>query len=171
MIKVTPTLEALREAETKAKRALKAVLNERDEIIRREQDAIAKRLRDEYDPKVTPLYIAARDASMAVSREEDRLAREEPNAPHPVGTRMVEWGLPRYSYGRNPLKAKTGRVGIIEVRTTDSKFAGSLGYSTPRIGAAFIRLLKKDGTPSLAIIRSLRGWEPEGVDPNEQAAP
>jgi hypothetical protein len=50
-------------------------------------------------------------------------------------------------YGKVPVE------GIVEIRRLDTKFAENINYGLPSLGQAFVRLLKKDGKPGIAIER------------------
>lgn len=92
----------------------------------------------------------------------------------PVGGRVVEW---KSKYRFSTEYVPSGVTGIVEICTHDSKFGYNVSsYSQPGIGKLFVRLLKKDGTPSLKFVGgyTLDGnlpynWYPEGVDPNTES--
>lgn len=89
----------------------------------------------------------------------------------PVGTKVFEWVRPgRWARAGEPMR-KSGRVGVVEVCTHESFFAGNARYSRPSVGQVFVRLLKKDGSPSLKVVEGWRlcreDWLPEGVSPNK----
>jgi hypothetical protein len=85
----------------------------------------------------------------------------------PTGV-FVEWDhpvIPGRTWGRDRSKwEQTGRRAIWMVCTPMSKFRGSK-WDHPPIGARFLRLLKKDGTPSLGHVphrHKTDDWLPEG---------
>lgn len=43
--------------------------------------------------------------------------------------------------------------GVVEIRRTDTKFPANQRWGLPDLGDPFVRLLKKDGTPSLKLDR------------------
>lgn len=52
--------------------------------------------------------------------------------------------------------------GVVEVFRVGTEFPANLShYSIPKVGEAFVRLLKKDGKPGKAIDTRLRGWKLE----------
>lgn len=88
----------------------------------------------------------------------------------PVGTVIVKWERPRYTYGRGPLKL-TDQVGMVEVWSPDSVYPENKSrYSRPHAGDIVVRLLKKDGTPSKNFESANEWnrvyWQAKGVDAN-----
>lgn len=81
---------------------------------------------------------AARKALELLEIEENRL-----RLAFPEGTRYEEYKSRMFS-SSPPLK--TGQFAILELATHDSLYPK--GQSAPEPGAAILRLLKKDGTPS-----------------------
>lgn len=84
----------------------------------------------------------------------------------PVGGRVVKWDK---SYSFTAWR-KTGLIGIVELCTPEAKFPDNQRWTLPSVGELFVRVLKKDDTPSLRIGgRSSMGlpwgWYPEGVTP------
>lgn len=82
---------------------------------------------------------------------------------------LVEWKPPevRYSSVRWPPQA-TGRRAVVEVWSKTSQGRGS--YGLPSVGDVVLRVLKKDGTPSVDFVKNPqshigRTWFPEGVTP------
>lgn len=87
---------------------------------------------------------------------------------------LFEWKrkYERFSSKEGPPQA-TGRRGVVEVWAKGSQARGS--YGLPAIGEVVLRVLKKDGTPSVDFERHPKDligklWFPEGVKP-EGAAP
>jgi hypothetical protein len=131
------------------------------------QRAIIRDMVEEEDvPELERLRDAAGDAFFA-HRDAEKAWVEAVKAAHatqPTGM-FVEWKSPQYS----GTLYKTGRTGIVEVRTTDSKFPGRNRWRLPPLGGEFIRVLKKDGSPGLNFdLISSFGWHPDGVDPNKK---
>jgi hypothetical protein len=87
-----------------------------------------------------------------------------------LGTRMFEWENGRSYFGSRDFQwSKTGRTGIIQVWTPETKHPENLRWGLPNVGDLYIRVLKVDGTESLKF-ESLRGnykstWMPEGKKP------
>lgn len=155
-----------------------------DLLIRSKKDAV----RDKYDALVAKEYEEIdrehREERLALEkqcreidyqRELERIAKAstEMLGGVPIGGKVVEW-KPKYRWASRGDYVPTGVTGVVEICTHDSKFSGSIGlHSQPSIGKLFVRLLKKDGTPSLKFTGAytLEGnlpynWHPEGVDPN-----
>lgn len=94
----------------------------------------------------------------------------------PVGGRVVEW-ISQYRF--SSIRKQSGKIGIVEVCTIESRFSDNVVHGIPTVGKLFVRILKKDGTPSRNFANgrwSLDGgddklpwgWYPEGVDPNKE---
>ena len=64
------------------------------------------------------------------------------------------------AWERRPAKP-TGREAIPEVRRHDTIFPGNRTWNLPEVGEIFLRVLKKDGTPSSLIERypEWKGWD------------
>ena len=117
---------------------------------------------------------AACKAEYTYTAERDRLALQAATnvtGPYNIGTKMVEWSC--RPYYRSSRATPTGRVGIVEVWTKDSRQSERLiVYRLPSVGSKVVRILKKDGSPGVGFVnfRSLQtppsGWYPEGVNPN-----
>jgi hypothetical protein len=89
--------------------------------------------------------------------------------------RRVEWA--RGKYLSDAYRA-TGRTGQYEVWTRETVCAaGRADYSLPRIGELFLRINKKDGTPSANFERASGldrrcdpgGWHPVDWNPGEKS--
>lgn len=156
-----------------------------DLLIRSKKDAV----RDKYDALVAKEYEEIdrehREERLALEkqcreidhqRELERIAKAstETLGGVPIGGKVVEWKSKfRYTPGGF---VPTGVTGVIELCTHDSKFGNNVSdYSKPDIGKLFIRILKKDGTPSLKFDAKYTlgdelpyWWHPEGVDPNNK---
>jgi hypothetical protein len=52
---------------------------------------------------------------------------------------------------------KSVELGIVEIRRSATRLPGNRGHSLPKLGQAFVRLLKKDGTTGTAIA-DLEHW-------------
>jgi hypothetical protein len=153
-------LKRLNEASIKAQEALDHANKVMDEEIRQASETIRAKYRDILRPLIT----ANNEARIAYIAERDRAAIEEANPPYPVGTKVYEWIRLEWPNHDQPKKL-SGRVGLIEVWTRDSKKPDSVGLG-PYVGRVVVRFLKKDGTPSLKYEeREISKWLPEGVKP------
>ena len=109
------------------------------------------------------------EARLALQAEKERIALEETVHPYPLGTRMVEWGYPKYTYCGTPKDRRlTGRIGVLEVITEKSEHPANKTNGLAERGELVIRILKKDNTPSKSYER-VNGWRsdhwvPEGAD-------
>jgi len=142
-------------------RALKAA-RDRHRDIQDELDRHIAEIRQQFAERLAEAAAAVSSAERGID-EAKSAAGVLANADMPTHL-LYEWKRDRRS-----LNALTGRKGRYEVRTLESQFA-----STPHgvsMGERFIRLLKKDGTPSLRHewLGTWRGkWLPEGEDPNHE---
>lgn len=167
------TLENLAQNATVAYENLKRVHDEKAYDLKREAERkIDAELQAEFGEQLTALYRAMLDAKDQLRDGKDRIARIGEGGFAKPGERFVEWNR---RWPSSPL-TKTGRVGIVECVTKDSRFSERLSnWRAPSIGSFIIRFLKKDGTPSANFIAGTTGsktgapwgWHPEGVDPNQ----
>lgn len=154
-----------------------------DILIKSKKDAV----RDKYDALVAKEYeeidrehrqersaLEKQCREIDHQRELERIAKASTGTLGgvPIGGKVVEWKSKFRMCAGDYIP--TGVTGVVELCTHDSKFGSNVSsYSHPSIGKLFIRILKKDGTPSLKFASgfALDGslpyrWHPEGVDPN-----
>lgn len=165
------TLDEHNQIVAAARDAHAAAMGARREVERRRDD-VKEALMKEVYAKLEAEFGADLRAAVAAENEAQEhhkdcvIARavEHPDTPHPVGTVLYEWGRPRFSQDWE----KTGKRGVVEVCTRESKFPSNIAWSKPSPGEAYIRMLKTDGTPSLQVIsvnRAGHRWLPEGRRP------
>jgi hypothetical protein len=78
---------------------------------------------------------------------------------HPWVGKKVCRTVERLSYRNTVRDAKTV-YGVIEICTPSSRFPeGTASWRLPQPGAAFVRLLKKDGTPGLGFATDVNDWK------------
>lgn len=166
-------LEELRKKLVSANRALDDIRAGRDRVKRTLLAAVEDELRDRFGE---PLQIAAAAASRAAElfqAEEDRVALEGAQAKEyriPVGTVLHEYTTRRFDKKR----LWTGRRGVLEIVTPDSLHAqNAASYSRAKVGDLVVRILRKDGSPSLSYVRGwyMSFWAPEGTDLNQASVP
>lgn len=125
---------------------------------------------DIYGAELKRLGSAFNDANDALVQRKHDEAQAGVGAEHPVGTRMVEWGLGGWRYWeRGNVKVKTGRTGIYIGITRDTIMPNNLSdWGRPKIGDFAIQITKKDGKQGVQLIQrhDMSDWYPEGVDPN-----
>lgn len=152
--------KALHEAEQEQEEELDEIKARHARLASAEKTEVYKKHRD----KLEKLQHEARKAKEAFDELKVAQAVKVGWRGHPVGTVLCQWeSAGKYGRGSLVIKAK----GIVEVCTKDTKFGrNSSQWRKPEIGTAFLRSLKKDGTPSLVIARDLWGmWLPEGQKP------
>ena len=103
------------------------------------------------------------DDAVAVARAEKIaadnavVAHIEAEASHPWEGKKVFRDVSVWR-GLWPSKAISKREeGVVEIVRRSSQFPANMRYSQPRIGQAVVRLLKKDGSPSLRCFESWGG--------------
>ncbi len=136
-----------------AKRKREEWVEERRLVIEQQADIL-------FGDVIDASRLALRDAEKAVEAEADAKARVATDGKYPAGTKLYEWSRSQWGGPRQ----KTGRVGIYECVTLDSKFPASMEHR-PHIGQWIVRVMKKDGTPSLVTDRWATSWCPEGKKP------
>lgn len=135
---------------------------------------IRDRLAAEFGAEAEIVNKAKREAGRACRAEMDRIREIESAAslPYLEGTKLVEWGYPRWSSGC-PM-SKTGEVAILEIFKKDDEVPVNCRRNMPDVGAIVLRILKKDGSKGLKVKcwndRMKGYWFPEGVDPNAKKA-
>lgn len=142
--------------------------DEKNAIMRSHEIEVEKHVASVYDEHIAAVAQSVAIARQAELDERERLAVDK--APFPIGTKMVEWGTPaRWFSSKGRPWEKTGRVGVIELITQKSQHPKTTTCSRASVGSFVIRLLKKDGTPSLNYVATsysgFHGWHPEGKQP------
>lgn len=155
----------------------------RDWWIREQVEAFRESLKS--DKKLIELEAAVTQAKQdeltthrAAQEEIETEALTGRNSPYPLGTVMIEWKRQWGSrgYGRtNPWYETTGRTGVIEVITRQSKHQANLRWGKASLGSTVIRLRNKQRVPGIAYITMKSGiisrdggfhsWFPENIDP------
>lgn len=147
---------ALRDLEGKRRDEIRTRMAEFKEKVEKEVDAKYGKQLQEGSDKLQRAK-DARDSAI----EARALSGE--GLPYPIGTKLFEWKHERWSTNSY---VKTGRTGVVEVCTRDTVHPDNMRWSRPRLGGWFIRVLKKDGTPSKQYeTRFLDRWQPEGKRP------
>jgi hypothetical protein len=146
------------------------------EELEQELRARKRRAEDEFEAAFHEATKADRDRIEALRRESyeakeawedakiEQAAQDEKALP--VGTVLVEWKRSGY-YGGGPSKP-TGRKGVVNIWTRQSDHPGNLRWGLPEVGDRYIRVLKKDGTPSRNFEKLSdwkASWLPEGTEP------
>lgn len=127
---------------------------ERERQLQREIEAT---LITEFNEAILSLKAKVAEAKKAFDEERSRLAKEKPGHPYPLGTVMCEW---EYESKWSRKMAKTGKEGIFEIVTNETQFPKNIEYRK-EIGSYIVRILKKDGTPSLRIDTGWSWWKPK----------
>lgn len=163
-------IDALRAAARMATRERMAAQNERDEFKNAHLREIEVKANEIYQARIAEAVKRETDARATLREAEARKGLDD-NADMYKGL-LFEWGHERHGFGfASSPKKKTGRVGKYEVCTPQSTFSANKIYCRPSSGERFIRILKKDGSPSLDFVREYRsnGWLPEGKTPEVAA--
>lgn len=149
----------------------------RDALTLARQDRCAKEAEIEKECRASISAIEARhhaellelrtieakaDALFQEAWDAAKIAEAKPE--YPVGTILQEWRRRKFDY-HGPLHP-TGRKGVVEIVTRDSRFAA--GRISPSCGTVICRLLRKDGTPGMQFEHYLGLWHPDGVNPNQK---
>lgn len=147
----------LPESVARADAALSIAKSNEDELKYRvdtEARAAAAAVTASYYDQLSELARLRRDAEQIAN--DAKIA--DTNKDNRVGQRVSKWGYARTSiWDRNP--PKVHRFGTIEVRTHNTVFPANQTW-LPAIGHLFVRLEKKNGTPSLRFDNHVQGWEP-----------
>ena len=150
------------EAYDRASKALAALTRERDEKRYTARAAVIA----EYQERCEVLAAAVQATRQTLDAA--RIAQATTALETlPKGV-LVEWGHPKFyrSWERGPLKPL--RRAVLEVCTPTTKLPMNQTWNRPKLGDVFLRILKKDGTPGLAVERydpGRRNWIPEGEQP------
>lgn len=152
---MTPDYEAkidgLRAAAAGAKLAYDTVIASRKARI----EAATLAINEEYREEIAQLSLANMKAEAAL---ETALST---GATHEWEGKIVERHerQPRGSSIWNRTYENVIVRGVVEVCRKETTFAENLSrYDTPKIGTAFVRLLKKDGSPGKKIANLNKGW-------------
>lgn len=149
VLEVAAAVEVAEAAADVSRRLLRDV----DTAIREAKQQAAKevdeRFRAQREAAVQKVIAAERDVRDAKDRLPDHAW---------TGRRVFKMEATGPSWSR-----ETKRVdGVVEMRRSSTPFPGNAAdYSLPALGEAFVRLVKKDGTPGLQFARlhSHRGWK------------
>jgi hypothetical protein len=171
-------LQTLEDRDQKARKAARRAKDGLDSLIHSRTEAqrtvIAAWLHAERGDEIARLLKEATDARLAF---ESALVLDAASQLAAMGDlRRVEWRRARRYSRELDLSGRTGRV---EIRTRETQFpANASDYSLPSIGSLFLRINKKDGTPSLLFERMGRdfetgrwrdsaSWHPVGWSPSD----
>lgn len=157
--------EAMRLANTELHLVNMLVSNMKSEIRDKYKKLEDKEIQEVNERHADELAMRSKIACEATAKfNEFKVAKasQEGWGDFPVGTELCMWAASG-SYGRGKLVIK--KRGVVEVCTKDTKLAENLGWKKPDIGEAFVRVLKKDGTPSLMAGEKWGTWLPEGQKP------
>ena len=156
-----------------------AYYTRRSELEADARRAISVKLTEEFGTRVQDAKRLVDQAQAAVKAEQDRLALLDVETPFPVGTVMVEWVYPKYSYGKNESLRPTTTRGVIEIIQPDSVHPANSRWPTASVGSVVIRMLRSNGKPGKEYTRviqhyqtrkwTMNNWYPEGVNPNGEA--
>lgn len=128
------------------------------------------KLGKEYDEQISSAGATASAAEAEAQTAEYAYAVSEP--PVIPGTELVRWATG--SWYHSPGTFLQDAIGIFEIVSFDSKFPENLSeYSRPKVGSYIVRLLKKDGTPSLKFDKYNHlgsNWLPKGKQPKGAVA-
>jgi hypothetical protein len=141
---------------------------DRRSLIQDELDRSIATLRQQFSERLQDAHAAVAKAQTAID-EMKVSAGLRANADMPTYT-LYEWmNESRSGWDRAAPYKRTGRKGRYEVRTPESQFATPPWAIT--LGEMFIRILKKDGSPSKrfeTVNQWGEKWLPEGQDPNQE---
>ena len=146
----TERLDALKLAVKQANAAKRLI----EANIRAEIDRETKRIESEWDETLGAV------TGKLLQAERELRVHIDATASHPwEGKRVVRYVIApgEWKYASNPKKVP--EYGIVEVRKSTTNFPANINFSLPSIGFAFVRLLKKDGTPSLKFKDLAYGWQ------------
>jgi len=148
------TTDLKRELETTAARIaeIEQMLRTKNAERKAEIAAAEKEINARYD--AMPMIVDGRNEAHALYMKKsdltDAIARVEAEADPDVGRRVVRYTSGPYSWN----KPTTRHIGIVEIRTRDSKMpANRSSWGHPQIGEKMIRILKTDGKPGLMVER------------------
>lgn len=166
--------EAARREWGKAYDAANKLDKARYEERRAALEAIERELSTKYSAQQTEARKLVSERQAAWNAAKIEAAKVGNGLPVPLGSKVVEWALPRWSHIGKEWRP-TGKVGVLVVSEENHN-------SFVTVGSVAIQRLKKDGTPSKLFERGLSsdfqaegrsrlayGWYPEGVNPNAGA--
>lgn len=158
-------LRAQRDATAQATAQARRIRSkERDDRLSEFTKTLDAELDAKHDADFAQLRKAERAALIAWENAEIASARVKVDA-MPV-RRFEEWRMRKLSAFRLGDAAPSGRIGVLEVCTRESRFAENVSdYAQPDVGDIFLRILKSDGTPSLLFERyfNTERWRPAAV--------
>lgn len=132
--------------EDEAKAALRVVeqeLSALDKVIRQEKEAAASAITERYADRRSALL-----ARLSAARADHVKAQDATPDHEWTGRRVYKMVSQGRHWERRPQKRVEG---IVEtMRSTTALPSNTASYRRPYIGAAIVRLLKKDGTPGAA---------------------
>lgn len=137
------------------------------EYMRVARETITKELEEKYGNELREL--AAKRQAVQAAYDAAIVADTIANLMYPVGTKLIGWMKPNIRYRQRDAKYAQVAAGILEIVGPDTKFAENLEYR-PGVGKVIVRLLKKDGTPSVKYDSYRNGkhkWLPEGEKPKD----
>ena len=110
----------------------------------------------EIDQRRRSELVAARDVLSAANASLQEALDAQP--PHEWDGRRVFRVETKCARWSRVVISMTRHEGVVETRRGFTQFPGNTArYNLPMMGAGFVRLLKKDGTPGLKF-ESLQGW-------------
>lgn len=144
------SLDALAAASADADRAVRDLEYEIDAKAREAASAVRATFRDQL--------ATLRATRAAASKALDDARVEAAISSNPMIGRKVQKTFSKPVYRGSYRSREVIGYGIFEVCTSTTVFPSNQRHWLPDIGETFIRLLKKDGTPSLKIDRQTTGW-------------
>lgn len=153
---------------------LNAIKNEKFEYKNKRQEEFFNQLDDEIKAKwgdaETEAWRAVSVAQLRFDDMKEKIALESDAHLYPIGTKLVEWKVNRYIFPNR--KEKTGRIGIVEIFTNESRQSKIIRWGKAKRGDFVVRILKRNWEPSTNCETNKWNienyWFPEGVDPNQQ---
>jgi len=165
--KTIAELERERERAERARAAAAEARNEAKRAEQREIDEAEQAIMAKHAPLIEAAELEFSAANKAWREACDAVARAQAEAWPIVGKIYVEWKSQRYRYSREERsKQPTGKRAIVGVWTSGSPSPENVYHGLPSIGDLYLRVLKKDGTPSTRFERLFSYWgdEPEGAE-------
>lgn len=167
-------LEMLAAAERDASGAVWSIKRELDEAVadaRRPHIQAAGEAETAVRLSYAERVAAANDAHRAATEAHDaakiEAAESGEGLPYPLGTVVVKWENPSCYGNTFPHRATDERARLEVFKTGDEYPLNRGSYSRPDPGQLVLRLLKKNGTPGINVLRfgndMATYWLPEGV--------
>lgn len=143
-------MDALRATAAEAERAYQTLVAARKARI----EAATREIHEEYREQANALSLAAGAAERAVTEALSAGATHEWEGKK-VARKERKGGSPYLSSSAKLVDV----FGVVEICREGTEFPGNLSrFRTPKIGDAFVRLLKADGTPGKNITNLNAGW-------------